>query len=152
MDTLALASFVEREAAAAAGAAAAGTGPDLSEHLPSVDTVGMVVAAIRAGMVVLWARLYSSREALSEKFANRVRHPEVERLSHLELDRLTPDYVVVEAVEILTWAEMDTPCFEQSRTPLWPNSGQERTGPGLICLGVRRAICSNIRASMLRIA
>jgi hypothetical protein len=152
MDTWALAPSAEREVVAAAGAADVGTGPVLSGHLPSAGIVGMVLAAIPANMVALWARPYSSPEALSEMFANRVRHPEVERSSHPELDRRTLGYVVVESVEILTWAETDMPCFEQSRTPLWPNSGQERTGPGLIYLGVRRVMCLKIRDSMLRIA
>jgi len=151
MDTWALAPSAEKEAVAAVGAGV-GTGPVLLEHLPSAGIANMVWAANPVSMVVLQARLYNFPEAPSEMFANRVRHPEVERSSHLELDRQTPGYVVVEAVEILTWAETDMPCFEQSRTPLWPNSGQERTGPGLICLGVRRAICSKSRDSILRIA
>lgn len=140
MDTWALVPSVEKEVVAAAGAAGVGTDRVLSGHLPSAGIVGMALTAIPANMVVLWVRLYSSPEALSEMFANRVRHPEMDRSSHPELDRRTLGYVVVGAVEILTWAETDMPCFEQSRTPLWPNSGQERTGPGLICLGVRRVM------------
>jgi hypothetical protein len=111
MDTWALAPSAEREVVAAAEAAGVGTGPVLSGHLPSADIADMVLAAIPADMVVLLARLYSFPEALSEMSANRVRHSELERSSHPELDRRTPGYVVVEAVEILTWAETDMPCF-----------------------------------------
>lgn len=81
MDTWALAPSAEREVVAAAGFAGVGTGLVLSGRLPFADIVGMLLVAIPADMVVLWARLYSSPEAQFEELANRVRHLEVERSS-----------------------------------------------------------------------
>jgi hypothetical protein len=67
-------------------------------------------------------------------------------------DRWARGFVLVEAAEILTWAERDMPLFEHCRTPLWPNSGRERSTPGLIFLDVRRARCTKYRDKTLRIA
>ena len=67
-------------------------------------------------------------------------------------DRWIQGYVLVEAAEILTWAERGMPLNEHCRTPLWPNSDRERTSPGLIFLAVRRARCTNYRDDTLRIA
>jgi hypothetical protein len=59
---------------------------------------------------------------------------------------------LVEAAEILTWAERGMPLNEHCRTPLWPNSDRERTAPGLIFLDVRRVRCTKYRDETLRIA
>lgn len=63
-------------------------------------------------------------------------------LAHLTIhsrhDRWSQGSVLVEAAEILTWAERGMPLNEHCRTPLWPNSDRERTAPGLIFLDVRR--------------
>ncbi len=67
-------------------------------------------------------------------------------------DRRSPDFVLVEEAEILTWAERGMPLNEQCRTPLWPNSDRERTAPGLIFLDVRRGRYTKYRDEMLRIA
>jgi hypothetical protein len=69
-----------------------------------------------------------------------------------DCDRWNRGYVLVEAAEILTWAERDMPLNEHCRTPLWPNSDRVRTSPGLIFLAVRRARCTNCRDDTLRIA
>jgi hypothetical protein len=61
-------------------------------------------------------------------------------------------YVLVEAAEILTWAERGKPLNERCRTPLWPNSDRERIAPDLIFPAVRRARCTNYRGDALRIA
>jgi hypothetical protein len=79
------------------------------------------------------------------------------RLAHLihsshDRDRWSRGYVLVEAAEILTWAERGMPLNEHCRTPLWPNSDRERTAPGLIFLAVRRARCTKYRGERLRIA
>jgi hypothetical protein len=67
-------------------------------------------------------------------------------------DRWFQGYDLVEAAEILTWAERGMPLLEHGRTPLWSNSDQERTSPGLIFLAVRRARYTNCRDEKLRIA
>jgi len=69
-----------------------------------------------------------------------------------DCDRWHRGYVLVEAEEILTWAERGMPLNEHCRTPLWPNSDRERTSPGLIFLAVRRATYTNYRGNALRIA
>jgi hypothetical protein len=81
-------------------------------------------------------------EAPFEVFACPVRHPAMMMLyqSQPVLDHRKPGYFVVEAVENLTWAEKDMPWSEQRRSPLWPNSGREKTWPGLDFLGVHRVI------------
>lgn len=47
------------------------------------------------------------------------------------VDRWAPQVACWEAEEILTWAERDTPSFQQDRTHSSPTSGQEETGQGL---------------------
>jgi hypothetical protein len=120
-------------------------------HPLPVDMVGVVLLAILVDMMVPALHLGMVLEYQPEMFASCVKHLELMRQSYSAHDHRTPDYVVVE-VETLTWAETDTACFEQDQTPLWPNPGQEKTWPGLICPGVRRAVCSKCRDSILRIA
>jgi len=67
-------------------------------------------------------------------------------------DRWSRDFVLVEAAEILTWAERGMPLNEHRRTPLWPNSNREKSAPGLIYLDVRRVRCMNYRDEVLGIA
>jgi hypothetical protein len=67
-------------------------------------------------------------------------------------DRWIRGFVLVEAAEILTWAERGMPLFEHCRTPLWPNSDRERSAPDLIFPDVRRARCTKYRDRALRIA
>ncbi len=67
-------------------------------------------------------------------------------------DRWVRGFVLVEAAEILTWAERGMPLFEHCRTPLCPNSDRERSAPDLIFLDVRRAECTKYRDKTLRIA
>jgi hypothetical protein len=67
-------------------------------------------------------------------------------------DRWSRGFVLVEAAEILTWAERGMPLNEHCRTPLWPNSNPEKNAPGLIYLDVRRVWCTNDRVEVLRIA
>lgn len=68
-------------------------------------------------------------------------------------DRWNRGYLlVVEAAASLTWAERDMPLNEHRRTPLWPNSDQERSAPDLIFLDVRRVISTKCRGKILRIA
>jgi hypothetical protein len=67
-------------------------------------------------------------------------------------DRWNRGYVLVEAAEILTWAERGMPLHEHCRTPLWPNSDLERTSPGLTFPSFRRVRCRNYRGDALRIA
>jgi hypothetical protein len=67
-------------------------------------------------------------------------------------DRWHRGYVLVEAAEILTWAERGKPLNERCRTPLWPSSDQERIAPDLIFPAVRRGRCTNCRGDSLRIA
>jgi hypothetical protein len=67
-------------------------------------------------------------------------------------DRWNRGYVLVEAAEILTWAERGMPLHEHCRTPLWPNSDRERSAPDLIFPAVRRAEYTNYRGDTLRIA
>jgi hypothetical protein len=79
------------------------------------------------------------------------------RLAHLthnlhDHDRWSQGYVLVEAAEILTWAERGMPLNEHCRTPLCPNSYRERIAPGLIFLAVRRGRCTKYRGESLRIA
>lgn len=64
----------------------------------------------------------------------------------------TRGFVLVEVAEILTWAERGMPLNEHCRTPLWPNSNQEKSAPDLIFLDVRRVRDMNDRGVMLRIA
>jgi len=77
-------------------------------------------------------------------------------LAHLTIhsrhDRWSQGSVLVEAAEILTWAERGMPLNEHCRTPLWPNSDRERTAPGLIFLDVRRVRCTKYRDETLKIA
>ena len=79
------------------------------------------------------------------------------RLAHLihsfhDRDRWSRGYVLVEAAEILTWAERGMPLFEHCRTPLYPNSDREKSAPDLIFLDVRRARYTKYRDKLLRIA
>lgn len=68
-------------------------------------------------------------------------------------DRWNRGYLLgVEAAASLTWAERDMPLNEHRRTPLWPNSDQERSAPDLIFLDVRRVIGTKCRGKILRIA
>ena len=67
-------------------------------------------------------------------------------------DRWHRGVVLVEAAEILTWAEKGMPFVEHCRTPLWPNSDRERSAPGLIFLDVRRVGYTKCRDESLRIA
>lgn len=67
-------------------------------------------------------------------------------------DRWHRGYVLVEAAEILTWAERGKPLSESCRTPLWPNSGRERIAPDLIFPAVHQERCTNCRRDALRIA
>jgi hypothetical protein len=77
-------------------------------------------------------------------------------LAHLTIhsrhDRWSQGSFLVEAAEILTWAERGMPLNEHCRTPLWPNSDRERTAPGLIFLDVRRVRCTKYRDETLKIA
>jgi len=79
------------------------------------------------------------------------------RLAHLihsfrGHDRWNRGFVLVEAAEILTWAETGMPSSEHCRTPLWPNSDRERSAPDLIFLAVRRARCTRYRGKIVGIA
>lgn len=67
-------------------------------------------------------------------------------------DRWHRGYVLVEVVEILTWAERGKPLSERCWTPLWPSSDRERSAPDLIFPSVRRAKCTNGHRDVLRIA
>jgi hypothetical protein len=67
-------------------------------------------------------------------------------------DRWLRGFVLVEAAEILTWAERGMPLFEHCRTPLYPNSDREKSAPDLIFLDVRRERYSKYRDKPLRIA
>jgi len=67
-------------------------------------------------------------------------------------DRWLRGFVLVEAAEILTWAERGMPLFEHCRTPLCPKSDRERNAPDLVFLDVRRAECTEYRDKTLRIA
>jgi hypothetical protein len=67
-------------------------------------------------------------------------------------DRWLRGFVLVEAAEILTWAERGMPFFEHCRTPLYPNSDREKSAPDLIFPDVRRERYSKYRDKPLRIA
>jgi len=98
------------------------------------------------------AALYTALKAPIEAPVSLDRRPVHSIHSFHDHDRWLRDFVLVEAAEILTWAERGMPLFEHCRTPLCPNSDRERSAPDLIFLDVRRAECTKYRDKTLRIA
>ena len=94
----------------------------------------------------------SAAAALMEAAVSLERLPVHPIHSFHDHDRWLRGFVLVEAAEILTWAERGMPLNEHCRTPLWPNSDRERTAPGLIFLDVRRVRCTKYRDETLKIA
>lgn len=143
---------VAGEAVALVAAAAA--------DIPSV-LVSYAPVCMLPGMMIL-ARVVLPRSPASVALFARYVPPEVfarpgKRLAHSThnfhgCDRSSQDSVLVAVAAILTWAERGRPLNEHCRTPLWPNSDQERNAPGLICLDVRRVRCMKVREGLLRIA
>lgn len=99
-----------------------------------------------------WVALFAPYAAPFEVFAFPDRRPAHPTHSFHDHDRWSRGFVLVEAAEILTWAERGMPLNEHCRTPLWPNSDRWKSAPGLIYLDVRRVICLNCRDEVLGIA
>lgn len=96
-------------------------------------------------------RLSFDRNALVEGGAHLGRHFPLTHSFH-DYDRWNPGCVYREVEETLTWAERGMPKTELRRVPLWPNSDQEKSEPGLIFLAVHRARYLNDRLGSLKIA
>jgi hypothetical protein len=94
----------------------------------------------------------SAAAALMEAAVSLERLPVHPIHSFHDHDRWLRGFVLVEAAEILTWAERGMPLFEHCRTPLYPNSDREKSAPDLIFLDVRRARYTKYRDKLLRIA
>lgn len=122
-------------------------------HSPYCMALGMAsnAALARTGDTLAWAALVVPH-APSAVFVFLYRRPAHSIHSFHDHDRWTRGFVLVEAAEILTWAERGMPLNEHCRTPLWPNSNPGKTAPDLIFLDVRRVRCTNDRGVGLRIA
>ena len=123
----------------------------LMAYLP-FDTGHIVLEGVGLKRSFVMVAPYFVLNVLIEVFV-----PPERRLAHSihnfhDYDRWNRGYVLVEAAEILTWAEKGMPLHEHCRTPLWPNSDRERSAPGLIFPAVRRAEYTNYRGDTLRIA
>lgn len=143
---------VSRDAEVASAIAAVDIGAGLPARLPPSDIDMALLHALPADMVAMVGPSLNPAAVLFEVFAYPERSLALLIHNFHDLDRLNRGYVLVEAAEILTWAERDMPWNEHCRTPLWPNSDREKTSPGLIFLGVRRAECMKDHGDRLRIA
>src|SRR5438552_15049421 len=100
------------------------------------ETAGIFVRVSLADTTLLLLRLRRALECQFEMRPSSVGHPGLED-QYSAVDQQTPNWVVCEAEEILTWAETDRPCFEQDHRRLWPTPGQAKTWQGLIFPGAR---------------
>jgi hypothetical protein len=116
--------------------------------LAGLNLVDSAVEALYALNVVAAA----AAAALTEAPVYLERLPVHSIHSFHDHDRWLRGFVLVEAAEILTWAERGMPLFEHCRTPLYPNSDREKSAPDLIFLDVRRARYTKYRDKLLRIA
>lgn len=122
----------------------------LGAYKPDCMVLGMAFGALAPVNMRAMVALVAVPSTPAAVFVFPYRRPAHSIHSFHDHDRWTRGFVLVEAAEILTWAERGMPLNEHCRTP--PNSNQERTAPDLIFLDVRRVICSNGRGVMLRIA
>lgn len=73
--------------------------------------------------------------------------------SSLDLDHRPHQLAWAGAVESLSWAERDRPlCQDGTPSLRWPRSGQEKSAPGLICLGGSRVERTSAHHGELRLA